>query len=101
MVWPVPPWPILRAVVRPDSDVMVLLAPALALPLNVDQSAADSAPRFAAEAVGMLRVITGVVVPVATEELTSVPVVFRVSAATLETEPVPLLLNVVQSVLAK
>jgi hypothetical protein len=64
--------------------------------LNVVQSAELSTPRFVADAVGMFSVITGVVVPVATDDPTSVPVVPMVSAATLVT--VPLLLKVFQSV---
>ena len=60
-----------------------------------------SAPRFVADAVGMFKVITGVVVLFATVELTSVPVVPKVSAETLVTVPEPLLLNVVQSVLER
>ena len=45
--------------------------------------------------------ITGVVVLVATVLDRSVPVVPSVSAATLVTVPLPLLLNVVQSVLVR
>ena len=55
--------------------------------LKVVQSAALKAPRLVAEAVGTLRVITGVVVPVATVDDKSVPVVPKVSAATLVTVP--------------
>ena len=55
--------------------------------LNVVQSAALKAPRFKADAVGTFNVITGVVVLFATVELRSVPVVPRVSAATLVTVP--------------
>jgi hypothetical protein len=66
--------------------------------LNVVQSAALKAPRLVAEAVGTFNVITGVVVPLATVELRSVPVVPKVSAATEVTVPEPLLLNVFQSV---
>jgi hypothetical protein len=43
-------------------------------------------------------VITGVVVPLATVELRSVPVVPKVKAETLVTVPLPLLLKVVKSV---
>ena len=57
--------------------------------LNVDQSVALKAPRLEAEAVGTFNVITGVVVPVATVEERSVPVVPRVSAATEVTDPLP------------
>ena len=67
--------------------------------LNVVQSAALKAPRLLAEAVGTFNVITGVVVPLATVEVRSVPVVPKVSAATEVTVPDPLLLNVFQSVL--
>ena len=58
------------------------------LPLKVVQSAALNTPLFEAEAVGIFKVITGVVVPVATEEVTSVPVVPSVKAATEVTVPV-------------
>ena len=57
------------------------------LPLNVDQSAELKAPLFVAEAVGTFKVITGVIVPFATVELKSVPVVPNVKAATLVTVP--------------
>ena len=65
--------------------------------MNVVQSVEDNTPLFVAEAVGTFKVITGVVVPFATLLLKSVPVVPNVKAATLVTEPLPLLLNVVQS----
>lgn len=71
------------------------------LPLNVVQSAELSTPLLLAEAVGTFNVITGVVVPLATVELKSVPVVPNVSAATLVTVPDPLPLKVVQSVEVK
>jgi hypothetical protein len=58
--------------------------------LNVLQSALDNAPRFAALAVGTFKVITGVVVPLATLELKSVPLVPIVKADTLVTVPTPL-----------
>ena len=61
---------------------------AFCLPLNVLQSVELKAPLFEAEAVGTFRVITGVVVPVATEELKSVPVVPKVNADTEVTVPV-------------
>jgi len=71
---------------------MVSAATLVTLPdpllLNVDQSAALNAPRFVADAVGIFSVITGVVVPVATDDATSVPVVPMVNAATLVTVPV-------------
>ncbi len=60
--------------------------------LNVVQSAALNAPRLTADAVGTFNVMTGVVVPLATVELKSVPVVPSVRAATLVTvPPVPLI----------
>jgi hypothetical protein len=55
--------------------------------LNVVQSALDNAPRLVADAVGTCKVITGVVVPFATVELKSVPVVPIVKAATDVTVP--------------
>jgi hypothetical protein len=55
--------------------------------LNVVQSAELKAPRLVAEAVGTFKVITGVVVPVATVELKSVPVVPKVKADTEVTVP--------------
>jgi hypothetical protein len=61
---------------------------ALSFALNVVQSAEDKAPLFEALAVGTFNVIRGVVVPVATVELRSVPVVPKVKAATLVTVPV-------------
>ena len=69
--------------------------------LNVVQSAALKAPRLDAEAVGTFSVITGVVVPLATVEVRSVPVVPKVSAATEVTVPEPLPLKVFQSVEVK
>lgn len=83
------------------SAVLVTGAETDCLLLNVDQSVELSAPRLVAEAVGTFSVITGVVVPLATVEERSVPVVPSVSAATDVTVPEPLLLNVVQSVLDK
>ena len=60
------------------------------LPLKVVQSPELRAPRFVAEAVGTLSVMTGVLVPVATEELRSDPLVLvSVRAATLVTDPAP------------
>ena len=75
----------------------------MALALKVVQSAALKAPRLVADAVGTCKVITGVVVPLATVELRSVPVVPKVNAATLVTVPLvlDLLLKVVQSVLVR
>ena len=69
--------------------------------LNVVQSAALKAPLFRAEAVGTFKVITGVVVPVATVLVISVPVVPIVIADTDVTVPEPLLLNVFQSAALK
>ena len=71
--------------------------------LKVVQSAALKAPRLVADAVGTCKVITGVVVPLATVELRSVPVVPKVNAATLVTVPLvlDLLLKVFQSVLVR
>ena len=88
-----PPYP-----PAPDTEVTVPVL--LVLLLNVVQSAALNAPLFVAEAVGTFNVITGVVVPLATVDDKSVPVVPSVNAATLVTVPtlLVLLLNVVQSV---
>lgn len=69
-----------------------------ALLLNVVQSVDDRAPRLVADAVGTFNVMTGVVVPVVTDDDKSVPVVPMVKAATLVTVPLPLPLNVFQSV---
>ena len=55
--------------------------------LKVVQSVELNAPRLAAEAVGTCSVMTGVVVPFATVLDRSVPLVPRVSAATLVTVP--------------
>lgn len=63
-----------------------LVTEPLPLLLNVVQSAADSAPRLTADAVGMLRAITGAVVLLVTLKDTSVPVVASVTL-TLETVP--------------
>ena len=59
------------------------------LPLNVDQSVELNTPRLVAEAVGTFSVITGVVVPLTTDDERSVPVVPKVSAATEVTVPPP------------
>lgn len=56
--------------------------------LKLLQSVELSAPLLVAEAVGTFRVMTGVVVPVATVLVKSVPVVPRVKAATEVTVPV-------------
>lgn len=81
------------------SAVLVTGADTDCLLLNVDQSVELSAPRLVADAVGTFSVMTGVVVPLATVDDRSVPVVPKVSAATEVTVPDPLLLKVVQSVL--
>ena len=81
----------------PVTDVTVPLP----LLLKVVQSEDDNTPRLVAEAVGTFSVITGVVVPVATVDVKSVPVVPSVIAATLVTVPLPLLLKVVQSALVR
>lgn len=83
------------------SAVLVTGADTDCLLLNVDQSVELSAPRLLADAVGTFSVMTGVVVPVATVDVRSVPEVPKVSAATEVTVPDPLLLKVVQSVLDK
>ena len=69
----------------------------LNFPLNVDQSTELNTPLFVAEAVGTFKVITGVVVPVATVELKSVPVVPNVNAATLVTVPTLNVLSALKS----
>ena len=56
--------------------------------LNVVQSVELKTPLLAADAVGTFNVMTGVVVPVATLDERSVPVVPKVSAATEVTVPV-------------
>ena len=71
----------------PVKDCATLVTDPLPLLLNVVQSAALNAPRLAAEAVGTCSVMTGVVVGFATVLERSVPVVPRVSAATLVTVP--------------
>ena len=65
--------------------------------LNALQSADDNAPRLVADAVGTFKVIIGVVVPVATVELKSVPVVPKVSAATEVTVPTDHVLSALKS----
>lgn len=55
--------------------------------LNVDQSVADNKPLLVIEAVGIFKVIVGVVVPFATVLLKSVPLVPKVKAATAVTVP--------------
>ena len=65
----------------------VTYVPAGCLLLKVVQSALLKAPRLVADAVGTFSVMTGVVVPLATDELKSVPVVPSVSAATDVTVP--------------
>ena len=68
-----------------DVPVTLVTVP-LPLLLNVVQSVDDSAPRLVADAVGMLRAITGVVVLLVALKDTSVPVVASV-VLTLETVP--------------
>ena len=75
-------------VAAPDVPVVVkVIAPCLEL--NVLQSVELNAPLLVALAVGTLSVITGVVVPFATVDDKSVPLVPKVSAATLVTVPTP------------
>jgi hypothetical protein len=69
--------------------IFVPLTRAACFPLNVDQSVVFKTPRLDADAVGTFNVITGVVVPLATVEDKSVPVVPNVSAATDVTLPAP------------
>lgn len=69
------------------SAVFVTGADVDCLLLNVFQSVELNAPRFVADAVGTFSVMTGVVVPFATVEDRSVPVVPSVSAATDVTVP--------------
>ena len=74
-------------------EVIIVVAPpviASCFPLNVLQSVEDNAPLLTELAVGTLRVITGVVVLLATVLVKSEPVVPIVKAATLTTEPGPL-----------
>jgi len=78
-----------------NKGVVAVTPPTLVL--NVDQSAALNAPRLAALAVGTFNVITGVVVPVATDELKSVPVVPNVNAATDVTVPTLQVLSALKS----
>ena len=77
----------LVVIVPPLSRPAVAMLVTVPLLLNAVQSAEDKAPLFKALAVGTLRVITGVVVLLATVELRSVPVVPNVRAATLVTVP--------------
>ena len=69
------------------SAVFVTGAETACLLLNIDQSVELNAPRLVAEAVGTFNVMTGVVVPFATVDDRSVPVVPSVSAATEVTVP--------------
>ena len=70
---------------------------ALSLLLKVDQSVELNAPRFVALAVGTFKVITGVVVPVATVLDKSVPLVPNVKAATDVTVPTLQVLSALKS----
>jgi hypothetical protein len=80
----------------PDVPVVVRVnAPCLLL--KVDQSVGVNTPRLVADALGTFNVITGVVVPLATEEDKSVPDVPKVSAATDITVPP---VNIVAQVLS-
>ena len=89
-----------RPLTVPVPLTLVTVPVLLVLLLNVVQSVELNAPRLLALAVGTFKVMTGVVVPVATVDVKSVPVVPKVKAATLVTVPfvLDLLLNVVQSV---
>ena len=73
-------------VAAPEVPVVVKVI-AFCFPLNVLQSVEDKAPLLEAEAVGTFKVITGVVVPVATVLVKSVPLVPKVKAATEVTVP--------------
>ena len=66
----------------------VMVVAVLTLLLNVVQSDDDNAPLAVEEAVGTFNVITGVVVPLATLEPKSEPLVPKVNAATDVTVPV-------------
>ena len=68
--------------------VTLVIVP-LPLLLNVVQSVELNAPLLLADAVGTFNVITGVVVPLATVLVKSVPLVPNVIAATLVTVPLP------------
>ena len=83
----------LVVIVPPDINPAVAMLVTVPLLLNVVQSAALKAPLFKALAVGTLRVITGVVVLLATVELRSVPVVPNVKADTFVTVPVGIVGN--------
>ena len=88
----------MAGVVPPDDTTGAVPVTLVTVPdpllLNVVQSAALNAPRLVADAVGKFSVMTGVVVELATVEETSVPVVPRVSAATLVTVPLLVALTV-------
>lgn len=60
---------------------------AACLLLNLVQSEADKTPLLVTEALGILSIMTGVEVPVTTEEDKSLPVVPSVNAAKLVTAP--------------
>jgi hypothetical protein len=84
---------LMAGVVPPEETTGAVPVTEVTLPepllLKVVQSAALKTPRLDAEALGTFSVMTGVVVPLATVELRSVPVVPKVSAATEVTVPVP------------
>jgi hypothetical protein len=92
---PVPPYDVPIVPASPDPRrlkpptvlMFVPLTRAACLLLNVVQSADARAPLLADDAVGIFSVITGVVVPVATDDPTSVPDVPSVMAATDVTVP--------------
>jgi hypothetical protein len=89
--------PMVTPLVAEDKPTDVTVPVLLVLLLKVVQSAELNAPLFAALAVGMFNVITGVVVPLATLELTSVPVVPNVRAATDVTVPTLNVLSALKS----
>jgi len=84
--------PLARSIagVVPPLDVILPVVPLtlVTLLLKVDQSVELKAPRFVAEAVGTFKVMTGVVVGLATVDDKSVPVVPSVKADTFVTVPV-------------
>ena len=83
--------PLARSIagVVPPLDVILPVVPLtlVTLLLKVDQSVELKAPRLEAEAVGTFKVMTGVVVLLATVDDKSVPVVPSVKADTLVTVP--------------
>ena len=69
--------------------------------LKVEKSAALKAPLLLADAVGIFNVMVGLVVPFATDEAMSVPVVPNVNAFTLVTVPEEPSASATQSALTK